>query len=281
MFLAHDGRKIMNTINPFYSTETYPSGEYTVHIAFTSKSAGNLGLHVNAGEPHTATLKNRADVQRYCSSAPFLYLNQVHGADIVCADSIPSDRISPYDTQGKYTAEHAAQLREQAPDADAAYSLTGRPLAIMVADCIPLVLVGENPASENPPVIAVAHAGRPGLLAGVIQRTVATMHEHGAHRIRAWLGPSVCGSCYEVPEDMRDNAAHQIPEIYAHTKQGTPALDLPAGALAILHSLKVQTSTELATCTCEHDGVFSHRGFTNRGEAPGRIAGLVWVTKSS
>ena len=76
----------MSTLNPFYSTGTYTSGPYTVHIGFTSRSAGNLGLHVNAGEPHTATLKNRADVQSLCGAAPFLYLNQVHGADIVCAD---------------------------------------------------------------------------------------------------------------------------------------------------------------------------------------------------
>ena len=181
----------MSTLNPFYSTGTYTSGPYTVHIGFTSRSAGNLGLHVNAGEPHTATLKNRADVQSLCGSAPFLYLNQVHGADIVCTDHILSTQISPNDERGAYTLKRADQLCEQAPQADAAYSTTGQPLAIMVADCIPLVFVGEKPTPHDVPIIAVAHAGRPGLLAGVIQRTVATMREQGATQIHAWLGPSI------------------------------------------------------------------------------------------
>ena len=105
----------MSTLNPFYSIGTYTSGPYTVHIGFTSRSAGNLGLHVNAGESHTATLKNRADVQSLCGSAPFLYLNQVHGADIVCADHILSTQISPNDERGAYTSKRADQLREQAP----------------------------------------------------------------------------------------------------------------------------------------------------------------------
>ena len=273
----------MSTLNPFYSTGTYTSGPYTVHIGFTSRSAGNLGLHVNAGEPHTATLKNRADVQSLCGSAPFLYLNQVHGADIVCADHILSTQISPNDERGAYTLKRADQLREQAPQADAAYSTTGQPLAIMVADCIPLVFVGEKPTphDHDVPIIAVAHAGRPGLLAGVIQRTVATMREQGATQIHAWLGPSICGSCYEVPEDMREHATQQIPETYAQTSQGTPALDLPAGAIALLNKLKIEVSTDLAACTYESTSLFSHRRFMNRGEAPGRTAGLVWVTKPS
>ncbi|PEN20175.1 laccase domain-containing protein, partial [Acetobacter fabarum] len=62
---------------------------------------------------------------------------------------------------------------------------------------------------------------------------------------------------------------------------GTPALDLPAGAIALLNKLKIEVSTDLAACTYESTSLFSHRGFMNRGEAPGRTAGLVWVTKPS
>ena len=78
----------------------------------------------------------------------------------------------------------------------------------MVADCIPVVLVGQ--CQDGGLVLAVAHAGRKGLLDGVLQRTVAAMHEAGAENICAWLGPSICGSCYEVPEQMRTASAERF-----------------------------------------------------------------------
>ena len=77
----------MSTLNPFYSIGTYTSGPYTVHIGFTSRSAGNLGLHVNAGEPHTATLKTvlmyKVSVVRLLSSTSIKYTVQILYAPII------------------------------------------------------------------------------------------------------------------------------------------------------------------------------------------------------
>ena len=158
-------------------------------------------------------------------------------------------------------------------------SVEGRPLAIMVADCIPVVLVGSVEGEKTVPVLAVAHAGRRGLLDGVLQTTVARMRELGAAHITAWLGPSICGACYEVPEAMRAESTELIPQVHSVTGANTPGLDLPAGARAVLEAAGVEVSTECARCTYEEPSVYSYRGFTNRGEKPGRIAGLVWVEK--
>lgn len=245
-----------------------------VHIGFTAIGAGNLGLHV--GENLEEVLENRRELESELLGGAreqgFIYLNQVHGTDIFDADSRP--RIESKGSEPD-------QLLELAPVADAASSSQGVPLAIMVADCIPIVFVGEDSRSGSP-IIGVAHAGRRGLLDGVIQREVDDLKARGAVGLRAWLGPSICGKCYEVPQQMRDESANLLPEVESLTSWGTPALDLPAGAGAILVKLLGEgaVSSQLGACTFENHDVFSHRGHTLNGEPAGRIAGLVWIEKN-
>ncbi|MEO8222139.1 MAG: MFS transporter, partial [Specibacter sp.] len=150
--------------------------------------------------------------------------------------------------------------------------LTPWPLAVMVADCVPVVLVGEN--SGGAPVLAVAHAGRPGVERGVVAAVVARMRDAGAKGIEAWLGPSICGQCYEVPEAMRAAVAAVVPEAYATTSWHTPALDLPAAVLAQLAADGVQAHPA-GVCTLEDLRFFSHRRAVRDGEAEGRFIGFV------
>lgn len=233
-----------------------------VQVAFTSVGAGNLGVHV--GDDEQAVLASRSALQQALvpevDSTGFVYLNQVHGTAVFDADGFSGSA--------------------RVPTADAASSSDGTPLAIMVADCIPVVFAGEEVGSGRP-VQGVAHAGRRGLLDGVLQAEVTDLLARGARNIQAWIGPSICGSCYEVPEAMRRESAQLIPEVYATTAWGTPALDLPAGARAVLAQLPVTVHTDLAACTFEEQDLFSHRGHTQRGEPAGRLAGLVWVDSAS
>ena len=46
-----------------------------------------------------------------------------------------------------------------------------------------------------------------GLVAGVVPATVRRMRDLGAQRVVAWVGPHICGRCYEVPEQMRRDVA--------------------------------------------------------------------------
>lgn len=217
-----------------------------VSVAFTDTNAGNLALHV--GDDASAVRRRRARLEHAAGVAPrrFQYMNQVHGNEVsLVVESAPS-----------------------APTADALVSL-GQPLAVMVADCIPLVLVG---AGASGPVLAAVHAGRPGLFSGVIPAAVEEMRVSGATDIRAWLGPSVCGSCYEVPADLRDELAAVLPSTRSTTSWGTPALDLPAGAASQLDALGVPVEYR-GPCTLENESLFSYR----RDSRSGRFAGLVWT----
>jgi YfiH family protein len=224
-----------------------------VSVAFTDTDAGNLALHV--GDDAGAVLRRRARLDDSAGIAPrrFQYMNQVHGNHVslvVEADSV---------------AEPGAA---DAPTADALVSV-GSPLAVMVADCIPLVLVGTGTSG---PVLAAVHAGRPGLFSGVIPAAVAEMRAAGATDIRAWLGPSVCGSCYEVPAELRDEVSAALPSAWSTTSWGTPALDLPGGAVSQLDALGVPVEYR-GPCTLENDSLFSYR----RDSRSGRFAGLVWT----
>jgi YfiH family protein len=145
-----------------------------------------------------------------------------------------------------------------------------QPLAVMVADCVPIVLVGNTDAGA--PVLAVAHAGRPGVASSVVPATVAKMRGLGANAISAWLGPSICGRCYEVPAGLRAEVAAVVPATASETSWGTPALDLPAGVRSQLSEAGVVVEYS-GGCTLEDEGLFSYR----RDARTGRFAGLVWT----
>lgn len=256
-------------------TVSTPDGS-TVHLGFTSRAAGNLGLHV--GDSPAAAVEHRADLEEFLlgtnAAAGFIYLEQVHGTEVCDADQVASAR---HTSTGDEDA--ARQLRSAAPVADAAVTCDSRALAVMVADCIPLVFVGEHRANGSP-ILGVAHAGHRGLLDGVIEAAVQELLARSAVNIRVWIGPSICGRCYEVPADMHRESSRLLPEVASTTSWGTPALDLPAGAHAVLQKLPAvaEVSDEFGACTLETEQLFSHRAVAGGREA-GRIAGLVWVEK--
>jgi YfiH family protein len=146
-------------------------------------------------------------------------------------------------------------------------------LLVRVADCVPVVL-----ADPDAGVVGVAHAGRPGLLVGIVASTVARMHAAGAQTMVAWLGPRVCGSCYEVPEPMRSDVADAVPDAWATTSWGTPAVDVGAGVASQLRGLGVEVvdlmNPDTTLCTRENRDLFSYR---RQGQRSGRLGGLVRI----
>jgi YfiH family protein len=153
------------------------------------------------------------------------------------------------------------------PEADAL--VTTQPdllLVVRVADCVPVLL-----ADPDSGAIAAVHAGRPGLAAGVVPAAVERMRALGARDVTAWLGPRVCGSCYEVPATLQAEVGAIVPEAVATTSWGTPSLDIGAGVRAQLEGLGVEV-VDVATCTRESADLYSYR---RDGARAGRFAGLV------
>lgn len=220
-----------------------------VWVAFTDAAAGNLALHV--GDDPVEVRRRRGELERAAGlgARGFQYMNQVHGNEV---------------------ATIGAPAGPAGPTADAMVS-EGLPLAVMVADCVPVVLVG-NRASGGVPVLGAVHAGRPGVALGVVPAAVARMRGLGAGQISAWIGPSICGQCYEVPAGMRADVAAIVPATWCDTSRMTPGLDLPAGVRSQLEADGV-TVEYSGGCTLEDDTLFSYR----RNSHTGRFAGLVWT----
>ena len=225
-----------------------------VWAAFTNVAAGNLALHVGDDPDAVRTRREALEQAAGLGSLHFRFMNQVHGNDVAVFAGPAGPEAGP------------------APTADALVS-AGEPLAVMVADCVPVVLVGENSGGASAaPVLGVVHAGRPGLAAGVVPAAVERMRALGATGIGAWIGPSICGKCYEVPEGMRADVAALVPATWCTTSQGTPGLDLAAGVRSQLEAAGVVVEYS-GGCTREDTELFSYR----RNNHTGRFAGLVWT----
>jgi YfiH family protein len=152
------------------------------------------------------------------------------------------------------------------PPADGVVTATpGLALAVLVADCTPVLL-----ADTSAGVVGAVHAGRPGLTARIVDVAVATMRELGARDIAAVVGPSVCGRCYEVPEELRAAAAEVAPESSARSWSGTPAIDVATGVVAQLAANDVAVQW-VPGCAREDVRLFSYR----RDGRTGRFAGVV------
>ncbi|MBZ5733352.1 polyphenol oxidase family protein [Nocardioides sp. TRM66260-LWL] len=183
-------------------------------------------------------------------------LRQVHGAAVAVVDD--ATPLDPYER----------------PEADALVTArAGVTLLVRVADCVPIVL-----ADPDARVVGVVHAGREGLVAGVVPAAVEAARRLGAaSALTAWIGPHVCGHCYEVPWEMREQVGSLHPETVSTTRAGTPALDLGAGVAAQLAAAGVGRVERVLGCTRERADLYSHR---RDGAEAGRLGALVRLAPS-
>jgi len=140
------------------------------------------------------------------------------------------------------------------PEADALLTYTPNvAVLVRVADCVPIVL-----ATEDRDTVGVVHAGRKGLVAGVVPAATQILLDRGRGPVTAWVGPHICGRCYELDAATAAEVAEAVPPAASTTWTGTPAADIGAGVTAQLDELGV-TVHHLGGCTLEDDRFFSFR----------------------
>jgi YfiH family protein len=201
-------------------------------------SSWNLASHV--GDDSANVERNRAKLRERVGD--FAIMSQVHGDTVVVVDQLPTE----------------------VPVADAL--ITSNPnlaLVVMVADCIPLLLRSEK-------LIAAVHVGRAGLMNSIALKTVTMMRSLGVSQISGSIGPAICGSCYEVPQELHDEVTSIHSLASSRTRTGTTALDLPKALIAALASVDVPVENS-AGCTLEDDNYFSYR----RNQVTGRQGGVI------
>jgi YfiH family protein len=237
-------------------------GPSTVRAGCTLRTGGvsappfaslNLGRHV--GDEPAAVAENRRRLGAALSlPREPLWLAQMHGTRVANADTDTDSGSEP-------------------PEADAAVTRqSGRVLAILVADCLPVLF-----ASDDGTVVAAAHAGWRGLAAGVLEATVASMR-FDPGRIVAWLGPAIGQEHFEVGEEVREAflaGDARAAEAFDGNARGRWQCDLRQ--LARLRLGRLGLGTVSATRLCSYaasEQCFSYR----RDGRTGRMAALVWRT---
>jgi YfiH family protein len=220
----------------------------SAQVAFTGRAEGDMG---HGGEAVLHVRPQVAERRRAVVDLPWTWLRQVHGARVVRVNG-------PGDGAGER--------------ADAAVTASaGSALAVLIADCAPVALASPEG------VIAVAHAGWRGVLAGVLEATVTEMRALGATDIEAVVGPCIHPACYAFgPRELDEVAARLGDSIRAVTTAGEPALDLPAAVVAALTGAGLQPDdvTDVGTCTACSPDHFSWRA----GKDLQRQAAVIWRT---
>jgi YfiH family protein len=217
----------------------------------------NLGLHV--GDNPQAVRANRALLNAKLPKPP-VWLNQVHGINVFDADQ-------PFEPH----AQHPI------PTADAAVTTqTEQPLAILTADCLPIVI-----ANHSGTVLGVVHAGWRGLALGVLEATLGVMRQANPsmQSWSAWVGPGIGAQTFQVGQDVYDTFVNQN-ATYACFFTSDPTqpskwfADLAGIAGYRLSLLGSQTIYQSQRCTVtETQHFFSYR----RDGRTGRMATIAWL----
>jgi polyphenol oxidase len=239
---------------PLRSAElAVPHGFFTRLGGVSSGPYASLNCSLSGRDARDAVLENRARAARAIGAEPagLVGLMQVHGSEVV-------NVTTPW-------------MPGAGPLADA--MVTDRPdvvLGIVTADCAPILF-----ADMQAGVIAAAHAGWRGAVAGVIEATIATMTHLGASRvtIAAVIGPCIRQASYEVAADLRDAVLDGGPAYdrffapgcrearWQFDMSGYCAARLAAAGISVVDMIDADTAADEAR-------FFSHRRRTLAGGGP-------------
>jgi YfiH family protein len=204
-------------------------------VAFSTRQGGvsegafeslNLGLLTHDDAAHVA--ENRG---RLCAAL---------GAD--------PDRLSMSKQVHRATVNRAeAGLR--GPAADGLWTdEPGLPMLKLTADCLPIALA----RGDGTPALALLHAGRRGLLDGIVQAGVAAL----GGELAAVVGPGIGPCCYEVGDDIAGEYRVRFGKKALRGRN----LDLWTVSEQVLHDAGVAAVERLDLCTaCDSSRFFSHR----------------------
>ena len=205
------------------------------HGGVSQGEFGSLNFGDHVGDTALAVENNRKILKNLLSQSSPIFMNQVHGNEVIEVDSNSNSPV---------TAD--ALITRQA----------GLPLAVLCADCLPILIKGSK-------IVGAIHAGRRGILKGIIAETISRMRALGGDNLVATIGPAICSRCYEVDLPMYLDAISHNAELATNTE--THCLDLKRAARSQLSFQGVEVS-DIEICTAHDSNFFSYRrdGITGR-----------------
>lgn len=184
----------------------------------------SLNVSTKTGDEDAAVTENLSRTRAAMGGQDSAWVRQVSGVDVV--------RVS----EPGFAGAADALLTDR----------TGFFLAVAVADCVPVVLIGERG-------VGMVHSGWRGTMGGISGKAVGKM---GASEARAYIGPCIRECCYEVSEELAEKYAAEFGEEVVSGRN----LSLPAAIREDLRRAGVDEVFDLGLCTgCRGDLFYSHR----------------------
>lgn len=231
---------------------------FTTRIDGNSLYGNNLAYHVN--DDSSDVDKNHHELSKYLKYPikRLVHMNQVHGDKVINIDQ---------DYNFKETPTCDALITQEKET----------PLMVMVADCNPILIY--DPKKE---VIATVHAGRAGIFANILPKTIKKMQEIyqcEPKDILVSLGPSIHQCCYEVGSEIKEETDNLGFDYAVKTVENSYFLDLKSIADQQLRGIGIERKNiEISQyCTaCNTDTFYSYRAEKN---SCGRFAGVIMLNK--
>ncbi len=211
----------------------------------------NMALHV--GDDPQKVLQNRQQLTEQLQlTQPICWLDQQHTTEVV-----------------------RAELWRQPPVADALWTdQPGLACAVMTADCLPVFFTTMDGQK-----VALAHAGWRGLLAGILENTVAALGVP-AEQLITWFGPAIGLDGFLVGEEVRAAFIEQDPQA-EQAFEASIFEDRWFGDIYRLARLRL-ARLGIAACYggiyCSHNQgqlFYSYR----RAQTTGRMASVIWIAE--
>jgi purine-nucleoside/S-methyl-5'-thioadenosine phosphorylase / adenosine deaminase len=208
----------------------------------TTREAGSFGL---AGtDPVNEVMGRWSAVQRELAPSVrrIVSLRQVHGTRVVVHTGGWEGWLRNGEADGHITSEK------------------GTALAIGVADCVPVFIA--HPSG----VIALLHSGWRGTAARITPEAIQALARYGLppDELAVHLGPAICGRCYEVSVEVREQLTGQPVTRPGH-------VDLRSLIAEHASELGVQKISVSEYCT-RHD---NEKFFSHRAGDKGRMIGVI------
>ena len=208
----------------------------------------NMGIY-SGDDPETVTKNRRQLTVDWQTEHPPQWLKQVHGVDVI-------------------------EARHGQPEQEADAMFTRKPgmmCTALTADCLPVLFCDRSGS-----VVASAHAGWKGLLAGVLENTVKAMEVAGGD-ILVWLGPAISQKNFEVGPEVREKFMVVNPkaaEAFVPGEGDRWFADIYQLARQRLEAISITGIYGGDFCSVDQDDLFY--SYRRDGKASGRMASVIW-----
>jgi hypothetical protein len=231
----------------------------------------NFGLHTNDNKNNV--IKNRKLFAQDFNVQPenIIFMNQTHSDNIRYISDIKNKKDN-----GFYNQENALS------DTDAVYTDNKNlMLCVLTADCCPVLIYFSDIK-----VVAAVHSGWKGAVKKIVNKTVLDVKQKFKnmqfHNIKIFIGPNICGKCYEVDKKFVDNINSEYSEFkkFLYKSDNTYFFDIKKSIIINLYKIGVKKNNIFDSKICNYENFDTYYSY-RRNKNTGRIINFIKLNNST